>query len=71
MLWNKIARRLVDRKPVAEHVPVGNDRAIAGVQKAISDPFFRGLDDAAQERTMSVDVTLAEGRRRVNAVVVE
>jgi hypothetical protein len=52
---------------LAEDAPVGKDRTIDGVPKAVSDPFFRGLDDAMHGRTMSVDVTLAEGRRRIAA----
>jgi hypothetical protein len=68
MRWSEIVgRKVTKRKPLAEDAPVGKDRAIDGVPKAISDPFFRGLDDAMQGRTMSVDVTLAEGRRRIAA----
>ena len=68
MRWTEIMERNVaDCKPLEEDVPSGNPRMIDGVPKAVSDPFFRGLDDAMNGRTMSVDVTLSEGRRRIAA----
>jgi len=41
----------------------GRHRRFDGVPQRLTEAFFRGLEDVKQGRVVSIDATLAEGRR--------